>query len=244
VILIAATFTTSMAFLFTARYTEPGLLPTRPKHNPDHEGLSEAQLKRVKREHQVVLSNNAFELPELRAKFCAQTANCVEKFDHFCPWVGNSVGVRNYRYFVGFVTVTTVHSILVCAASIHHLSDTEGELSKKVEKHPAALLLAIYTIVITLMVGGLAVYHWGLVIGNSTTNEELKDVWARKRNPYDQGCYKNVCTVLCSPLRASYMREGAEDTLAGSVLAEAWASAEAEAQSSAKPPATVSDAAM
>ena len=107
VLVIVGTFTGSNTFLFVARYTEPGLLPTRPKPNPDHAGLSEAALKRVKKEHQVVIRQQAYPLPEFRAKFCSQTGNCVENFDHYCPWVGNSVGVRNYRYFVGFVSTRT-----------------------------------------------------------------------------------------------------------------------------------------
>eukprot|EP01052_Picozoa_sp_SAG31_P063577 SAG31_NODE_22499_length_524_cov_0.974118_1_plen_123_part_01 len=51
-------------------------------------------------------------LSDYRAKLCRQTESAVERFDHFCPWVGNVVGVRNHRYFVVFVCAV----VLLCAA--------------------------------------------------------------------------------------------------------------------------------
>ena len=36
----------------------------------------------------------------LRARHCRISNKCVLKFDHFCPWMNNTIGLLNYRYFV------------------------------------------------------------------------------------------------------------------------------------------------
>ena len=42
--------------------------------------------------HRILLRGRRYHLIQLRAKFCRETGNCVERFDHYCPWVGNAVG--------------------------------------------------------------------------------------------------------------------------------------------------------
>ena len=38
-----------------------------------------------------------------RSKFCKLMGCHVARFDHFCPWLNQAVGMENYRYFLAFL---------------------------------------------------------------------------------------------------------------------------------------------
>lgn len=38
-----------------------------------------------------------------RSKHCRMMGKCVERYDHFCPWINTAVGARNMKWFLLFV---------------------------------------------------------------------------------------------------------------------------------------------
>ena len=42
---------------------------------------------------------------------CKKCDNCVENFDHHCPWLGNCIGKKNYFYFFIFLIFCNVFII-------------------------------------------------------------------------------------------------------------------------------------
>jgi ankyrin repeat protein len=106
----------------------------------------------------------------LRSKHCRVHRKCVLLFDHFCPFVDNSIGLYNYKYFYMFLVfmTTAVLSFAVTLGMFMHRSHKEkGEISWLL------LALGIEICFTILPIGGLCFYHTQLSVVNLSTNEHI-----------------------------------------------------------------------
>jgi ankyrin repeat protein len=141
----------------------------------------------------------------LRSKHCRIQKQCILLFDHYCPFVGTTIGAYNYRYFYGFLFFISCSEFGFLATWIQYLirSETFDVL---------VFLSGCYLSFFIIPSVGLLVYHTDLIVKNLTTNEHqnawkysyLQDPTTRTyNNQFDEGFLGNVYSRLF-PSESSY----------------------------------------
>ncbi|XP_032414658.1 palmitoyltransferase ZDHHC18a isoform X1 [Xiphophorus hellerii] len=216
-----------VASLLRTSFTDPGILPRATadeaadiERQIDTSGSSTyrppPRTKEILINQQVVKLKYCFTCKMFRpprTSHCSLCDNCVERFDHHCPWVGNCVGKRNYRYFYSFIISLSFLTSFIFGCVITHItlrSQAGKGIVQAIQESPASVVELVICFFSIWSILGLSGFHTYLVASNLTTNEDIKGSWSGKRgaeesgNPYTySNIITNCCVTLCGPMPPS-----------------------------------------
>lgn len=219
----------STLFMALTSFTNPGLIP-RPM-SPEAEQQNRL---RSSRGMSTVMVNGVgiqtkfchlcgIQRPP-RASHCRITDRCIERWDHYCPWVGTAVGRRNYRWFVLFVFTAGAFATFVAVCSVLHLvhlgqalgahaapdvaalipllsihtSDDVANWVRAIAAAPLSCVHVLYGAVVAFLLAMLGAFHVYLIAINQTTYEHMRDAYDTwESNPFYRGLLLNCCDAFC-----------------------------------------------
>ena len=88
----------------------------------------------------------------LGAKHCSVINKCVARFDHFCPWVGNTIGKRNHRDFAAFLVLQSFALLVSVLTAFTRASHSGMDFAKLVVVCPSLLAFLAIDLVVALPV--------------------------------------------------------------------------------------------
>ncbi|XP_065085757.1 probable serine/threonine-protein kinase DDB_G0277071 isoform X2 [Ochlerotatus camptorhynchus] len=222
-------FVFTMSSLFRTSFSDPGIIPRASQDEAAYiekqievpNSLNSPTYRPPPRTKEVFVKGQTVKLKYCftckifrppRASHCSLCDNCVDRFDHHCPWVGNCVGKRNYRFFYMFIVSLAFLAVFIFSCTTTHivlLFKDEDQFFDIVKKTPFSVIIAVICFCSVWSVIGLAGFHTYLTTSDQTTNEDIKGSFTSKGgqqaiNPYSQG---NICLncfhILCGPITPS-----------------------------------------
>lgn len=189
-----AIFEVNLLSLIATAFTEPGIVPRGSSSIHGEESIANkpgasCPICKIKKFSP-------------RIRHCKHCDNCVDTFDHHCPWTGNCIGVRNYAYFFAFISSVVLGSILLLFSSILVIIGYMQHLECNLPwvRFIAMSFYFAWSLTVMIPVGLLFAFHCNLIWHGVTTSEYLRRIRApieNKPDPEDTYTALNCCGLQC-----------------------------------------------
>lgn len=148
-----------------------------------------------------------------RSKHCRMENKCVAQFDHYCPWINNTVGALNFRYFLffciatmsflfyGTYVFTNLFLYIIDRDRLWHVEFSHSSNPREtvkadwfvlsqymLVKHGLMVFVLILCVVMGLTLFAFTAYQLWMVRCGTTSNEANK--WANIQDFYDSAKWK------------------------------------------------------
>ena len=201
-IFIFLLYSFTIYLLIKVSFSDPGILLRFPLKKNIIEDKKDRRIFQLGYIQKYKFCSSCMIMRPLRSTHCGDCNNCVEKFDHHCPWIGSCVGKRNYKYFFGFLLNLNILLCLIIIFCLYNIFKriTEIKHSKNITRlnrnniisySLTDVIMSIYLIIFEgismIFVTGLFIYHYKLTKRNMTTKEEIKSFFENPQgNPYSK----------------------------------------------------------
>ena len=201
-IIIFLLYSFTIYLLIKVSFSDPGILLRFPLKKNIIEDKKDRRIFQLGYIQKYKFCSSCMIMRPLRSTHCGDCNNCVEKFDHHCPWIGSCVGKRNYKYFFGFLLNLNILLCLIIIFCLYNIFKriTEIKHSKNITRLNrnniisysfTDVIMSIYLIIFEgismIFVTGLFIYHYKLTKRNMTTKEEIKSFFENPQgNPYSK----------------------------------------------------------
>ena len=201
-LIIVIIYIITVSLLIIVSFCDPGIILSFPMKKRIIEDRRESKIFQLGYIKNYKYCDTCSIMRPSRSTHCGDCNNCVEKFDHHCPWIGTCVGKRNYKYFYFFLFILNFLICLIIIFCLYYLIKRiteivkennhleENEKIKNIASYSLtevimSLYIIIYEGLVMIFVTGLFIYHTKLVLKNMTTKEDIKKFWENPQgNPY------------------------------------------------------------
>jgi len=183
-----------LASFVQATRTDPGGIPDTPEWRARDQPPAEMHERKRGNPSSTRWCRKSGAYKPDRAHYCRVLQRCALRMDHQCPWLGNTIGFANHKFFYLFLFYAT------SACGISGLSILDFLVRAAVPQAGSSVLVGAggLSIVLSSVLGPFLMFHTWLLARNMTTIEFCQAL-QREQWPgsvYDVGIYNNLRSVL------------------------------------------------